>query len=203
MTFESSKNLSAVGALLIVLGAALGFIVPFSGILEIIGIILLLIGVKGLATFYKEEGIFNNGLYSILIAIGGCIVGVGVVAATAVSDLADLNIDWTNIEDWGNAATDVGTVFTDFDLSAIASLLGALVVGLIIFYVVMIISMYFLRKSMNQLSTKSGIGLFSTAGILVLIGAVIPVIGLLIIWIGFVLATVALFQMKKEQTNKL
>ena len=198
MTFESSKNLSAVGALLIVIGAALGFAVDFSGILSLIGVILLLIGLKGLATFYKEEGIFNNALYSIIVAIGGCIVGVGVVAATAVSDLADLNIDWTNIEDWGNAATDVGTVFTDFEISAIMNLLGALLVGLIIFYVVMIISMYFLRKSMNQLSEKSGIGLFSTAGILVLIGAVIPVIGLLIIWIGFVIATVAFFQMKKE-----
>ena len=198
MTFESSKNLSAVGALLIVIGAVLGFAVSFSGIVSLIGIILLLIGLKGLANFYKEEGIFNNGLYSILIAIGGCVVGVGVIATSAVSALADLGIDWANMEDWGNAGADVGTVFTDFDFSAIASLLGALLVGLIIFYVVMIVSMYFLRKSMNQLSTKSGIGLFGTAGILVLIGAVIPVIGLLLIWIGFVLATVALFQMKKE-----
>jgi len=198
MTFESSKNLSAVGALLIVIGAISGFAVSFSGIVSIIGIILLLIGLKGLANFYKEEGIFNNGLYSVLIAIGGFVVGVGVIATSTVSALADLGIDWSNIEDWGNVGTDVGTVFTDFDFSAILSLLGALFVGLIIFYVVMIVSMYFLRKSMNQLSTKSGIGLFGTAGILVLIGAVIPVIGLLIIWIGFILATVALFQMKKE-----
>jgi len=198
MTFESSKNLSAVGALLIVIGAALGFVVSFSGILSLIGIILLLIGLKGLADFYKEDGIFNNALYSILVAIGGCVVGVGVIAASAVSALADLGIDWANIEDWTNVGTDVGTVFTDFDFNAIISLLGALLVGLIIFYVVLIISMYFLRKSMNQLSTKSGIGLFGTAGILVLIGAVIPVIGLLLIWIGFILATVALFQMKKE-----
>ncbi len=201
MTFESSKNLSAVGSLLIVVGAAAGFAVDFSGILSLIGIILLLIGLKGLANFYKEEGIFNNSLYSILIAIGGCVVGVGVMATSAVSALADLGIDWANMEDWGNVGTDVGTVFADFDLSAITSLLGALLVGLIIFYVVMIISMYFLRKSMNQLSTKSGIGLFGTAGILVLIGAVLPVIGLLIIWIGFILATVAFFQMKKEQTK--
>ena len=198
MTFESSKNLSAVGALLIVIGAALGFVVSFSGILSLIGIILLLIGLKGLADFYKEDGIFNNTLYSILVAIGGCVVGVGVIAASAVSALTDLGIDWANIEDWTNVGTDVGTVFTDFDFNAIISLLGALLVGLIIFYVVLIISMYFLRKSMNQLSTKSGIGLFGTAGILVLIGAVIPVIGLLLIWIGFILATVALFQMKKE-----
>ena len=198
MTFESSKNLSAIGALLIVLGAALGFVVSFSGIVSIIGIILLLIGLKGLATFYKEEGIFNNALYSMIIAVVGCVVGVGVMAASAVSALADIGIDWANIEDWGNIGTDVGNVFTDFDFGAIATLLGALLIGLIIFYVVLIISMYFLRKSMNQLSTKSGIGLFGTAGILVLIGAVIPVIGLLLIWIGFILATVALFQMKKE-----
>ena len=198
MTFESSKTLSAVGSLLIVIGAALGFAVSFSGILSLIGMILLLIGLKGLANFYEEEGIFNNAFYSIIIAIAGCVVGIGVIAVSAVSALADLGIDWSNIEDWGNVGTDVGTVFTDFDLSAIATLLGALLVGLIILFLTMIISMYFLRKSMNQLSTKSGIGLFGTAGILVLIGAVIPVIGLLIIWIGFILATVAFFQMKKE-----
>ena len=58
--------------------------------------------------------------------------------------------------------------------------------------------MFFLRKSMDQLSTKSGIGLFGTAGLLMLIGAVIPIIGLLIIWIGAILATVAFFQMKQE-----
>ncbi len=201
MTFESSKNLSAVGALLIVIGAAAGFAVDFSGILSITGLILLLIGLKGLANYYKEEGIFNNALYSILVAIGGYVVGVGVIAVSAVSALADLGIDWANIEDWGNVGTDVGTVFADFYFSAIATLLDALLVGLIIFYAVMIISMYFIRKSMNQLSTKSGIGLFGTAGLLMLIGAVIPVIGLLIIWIGYILATVAFFQMKKENSH--
>ena len=198
MTFESSKNLSAIGALLLVIGAVLGFVWSFSGILSLIGIILLLIGLKGLAKFYKEEGIFNNTLYSIIIAIVGCIVGVGVIAVSAVSALADLGIDWANVEDWTNVGTDVATVFTDFDFSAIATLLGALVIGLIIFYVVVIISMFFFRKSMNQLSSKSGIGLFGTAGLLMLIGAVIPVIGLLIIWIGAILVTVAFFQMKQE-----
>ena len=200
MTFESSKNLSAVGALLLVIGAAIGFFVSFSGVLSLIGIILLLIGLKGLANFYKEEGIFNNALYSIIIAIVGCVVGVGVIAVSAVSALADLGIDWANIEDWGNVGTDVANVVADFDFSAIATLLGALVIGIIIFYVVLIVSMYFFRKSMNQLSSKTGISLFGTAGLLMLIGAVIPIIGLLIIWIGAILATVAFFQMKQEQT---
>jgi uncharacterized membrane protein len=198
MTFESSKNLSAVGALLIVIGAVAGFAVSFSGIVSLIGIILLLVGVKGLANFYKEQGIFNNTLYSIITVVVGCVAGVGVIAASAVAALADLGINWANIEDWANIGTDVATVFADFDFSVIATLLGALFVGLIILWVTFIISMYFLRKSMNQLSTKSGVGLFGTAGLLVLIGAVIPAIGLLLIWIGFILSTAAFFQMKKE-----
>ena len=201
MTFESSKNLSAVGALLLVIGAFVGFFVSFSGVLSLIGIILLLIGLKGLANFYKEEGIFNNALYSIIIAIVGCVVGIGVIAVSAVSALADLGIDWANIEDWGNVGSDVANVVADFDFSAIATLLGAIVIGLIIFYVVLIVSMYFFRKSMNQLSTKTGISLFGTAGLLMLIGAVIPILGLLIIWIGAILATVSFFQMKQEQTS--
>ena len=198
MTFESSKTLSAVGALLIVIGAVAGFVISFSGILSLIGIILVLIGVKGLANFYKEQGIFNNTLYSIITIVVGCVVGVGVIAVSAVAALADLGVSLANIEEWANIGTEVSTVFADFDLSAIATLLGALLVGLVILWVAFIISMYFLRKSMNQLSAKSGVGLFGTAGLLVLIGAVIPVIGLLLIWIGFILATAAFFQMKKE-----
>ena len=198
MTFESSKNLSAIGSLLIVIGAAAGFATSFSGILSLVGIIMLLIGLKGLAEHYKEEGIFKNALYAIITAIVGCVVGIGIIATTAVSALADIGIEWANIEDWGNIGTDVSTVFTDFDFSAIATLIGAILVGVLILFVVMIIAMIFLRKSMNQLSTKSGVGLFGTAGILMLIGAVIPIVGYLLIWIGFILATVAFFQMNKE-----
>ena len=199
MTFESSKNLSAVGALLIVIGALLGFVVSFSGILTLIGIILVLIGLKGLANYYKEEGIFSNALYSVIIAIVGFVVGIGVIVISALSALADIiDIDWENIEEWANVGTEVGDIFANFDFSAIATLLGALFVGLIIFYAVLIISMFFLRKSMNQLSTKSGIGLFGTAGILMLIGAVLPIVGLLLIGIGFILATIAFFQLKIE-----
>ena len=198
MTFESSKNLSAAGALLIVIGAIAGSVISFSGILSLIGIILVLIGVKGLANFYKEQGIFNNTLYSVITIVVGCVVGVGVIAVSAVAALTDLGINWANVEDWANIGTDVATVFADFDLSAIAALLGALLVGLVILWIAFIISMYFLRKSMNQLSAKSGVGLFGTAGLLVLIGAVIPIIGLLLIWIGFIVATAAFFQMKKE-----
>jgi len=180
----------------------LGAMVPYGGILSLLGIILLLIGIKGLANFYNEQGIFNNVLYSIITGIVGVVVAIGAVAISAVAALADLGIDLANIDDWATAGTDIGAKFTDFsDFGAIWTLISALVVGVIIIFVSVIISMYFLRKSMDQLSTKSGIGLFGTAGLLMLIGAVLPVIGLLIIWIGLILATVAFFQMKPTTTQ--
>ena len=198
MTFESSKNLSAVGALLMVIGF-LSAVIPYAGFLSLLGLIFLLIGLKGLANFYNEQGIFNNVLYSIITCIVGAVVAVGAVFISAVSALADLGIDIDNINNWDTLGTDLGAIFTDFsDFGVIWSLISALIVGLIILFVTVIISMYFFRKSMDQLSTKSGIGLFGTAGLLMLIGAVIPVIGLLLIWIGYILATVAFFQMKKE-----
>ena len=200
MTFESSKNLSAVGALLLVIGF-LGSVVPYAGILSLLGIILLLVGLKGLGDFYKEQGIFNNALYAIITAIVGVVVTIGVVVISAVSALASLGIDVATLNDWATLGTDVGAIFTDFsNFNAIWSLFSALLVGLVILFVVVVVSMYFFRKSMNQLSAKSGIGLFGTAGLLMLIGAVLTIIivGLLLIWVGLILATIAFFQMKQD-----
>ena len=120
---------------------------------------------------------------------------------SAVAAFASLGIDLATIEDWVALGTDPGVIFAEFfNFDTILTVIGALVVGLIILFVTVIISMYFARKSMDQLSTKSGVGLFGTAGLLMLIGAVLTIavgIGLIIIWIGLILATVAFFQMKK------
>lgn len=201
MNFETSKNLSAVGSLLLVIGF-LGALVPYAGILSLIGLILVLIGLKGLANFYNEQGIFNNALYAIIIGIVGAVVAVAYVAISAVGALADLGIDLATMDDWANIGPELSTIFTDItDLSPIFTLLGALLVGVIIIFVVAIIAMYFLRRSMNNLSAKSGVGLFGTAGLLMLIGAVLTIVGIgvIIIWIGLILATVAFFQMRQGQ----
>lgn len=199
MDFGTSKNLSAIGTLLMVIGVIP--LIPYGGILALIGLILLLIGIKGLANYYNEQGIFSNVLYSIIIAIVGGVVAVVAVVTSALSALADIGIDLATLEDWANAGTEIGNIFTDVtDLSAFMGLIGAVLVGLVILFVVLIISMYFNRKSMNQLSEKSGIGLFGTAGLLMLIGAVLSiiVIGFVIIWIGLILAMVGFFQLRQE-----
>ena len=199
MSFDNSKILSAVGALLLVIGFV-GIIVNGAvGILSIIGVILLLIGMKGLANFYNDQGIFNNALYSVITAIVGSVVALFAVALSAVAALSSLGIDFANIEDWATIGTDIGAIFTEMNFNVIWTFIGAVLVGLVILFVVAIISMYFARKSLDKLGMKSTIGLFGTAGLLMLIGAVLTfvLVGLILIWIGLILATVAFFQLKE------
>jgi uncharacterized membrane protein len=51
LNFESSKTLSGVGAILVAIGS-------FVPVLAIVGIILVLIGLKGLAEAYGEKAVF-------------------------------------------------------------------------------------------------------------------------------------------------
>lgn len=200
MAFDTSKNLSGIGALLIVIGF-LGSVVPYGGILSLVGVILLLVGLKGLASFYKEDGIFNNALYAIIASIVGVVVAFATIVITAVATLASIGIDLNNIEDWANIGTEFGNYFADFaNFSELTTLIGAVIIGLVILFVFAIIAMIFFRKTLTELASKSGVGLFGTAGLIMLIGAVLTIIGvgLLLIWIGFILLTVAFFQMKEQ-----
>lgn len=203
MTLESSKNLGGIGALLIVIGS-LGFAVPYAGILTLIGLILMLIGLKGLANFYKEGGIFNNTLYSIILAIVGVVVAAATLMITALAALSSIGIDLSNVNDWTMFGSELANRFTNFqDFSVIWTILEGVVAALVILFVFAIIAAFFFRRSLNQLSSKTGVGLFGTAGLLMLIGAVltIVVIGLLLIWIGWILVTVAFFRIRAQPTQ--
>jgi uncharacterized membrane protein len=203
MTLESSKNLSGVGAILIVIGF-FGTLVPYAGILELIGLILLLIGLKGLADYYHEGGIFNNALYALIIGIVGVVVAVATIVVTAVAALLSLGIDLANVSDWSTFGTDLASRFTDLsNMSALWTLIGAVIAGLVILFVVAIVAVIFFRRSLTSLSAKTGVGLFATAGILMLIGAVLTiiVIGILIIWIAWILVAVAFFQIRAQPTQ--
>jgi uncharacterized membrane protein len=66
--------------------------------------------------------------------------------------------------------------------------------------VVAIVVAIFFRRSLTTLSAKTGVGLFATAGLVMLIGAVLTIIiiGVLIIWIALILVAVAFFQTKAQ-----
>ena len=199
MNIETSKNLGGIGAILLVIGF-LGFIgTGYSGILSLVGLVLVLIAMKGLSDYYKEAGIFNNTLYGFITSIIAVVAFVAVIVVTLLETIADLGItDWTNTAEWTTAfqsnLSDMSTLFT---------FIGGIIVAFVVLFILLVITAIFYRKSLNMLSSKSGVGMFSTAGLLLLIGAVLTiiVIGVIIIWIAIILLAVAFFSIKPVTTQ--
>ena len=58
MSLESNKTLGGIGAILLA--------IPF---LNLIGIILVLIAMKGMAEYYNDDEIFKNALYGFIFGV--------------------------------------------------------------------------------------------------------------------------------------
>jgi len=166
MSLESSKTLGGVGAILLA--------IPF---LNLVGIILVLIAMKGLAEYYDEDDVFRNALYGFIFGI------IGVIALIAV--IIMLVFPFTVM------STPVAAP-TAFPLAGI----GLFVVSVVILYIFSLLGAIFYRKSLNTLSKKSGEKMFETAGLILLIGAAIPIIGEILKFIAWILAAVGFFSIK-------
>lgn len=200
MTLESNKTLGGVGALLLVISPFSGFVAGvFSSVLGLVGLILVLIAMKGLADHYNEGGIFNNALYGVILTIIGGVVFGATIIVGAVGLLADLNLDLNTLSTDPTAFSNVNwqeVVNFETIWSHIAIILG----GLVILFIFVVIAAIFYRKSLTSLAEKTGVGLFGTTGLILLIGAVLTIIGIgfLLLWVAFILLTVAFFSIKKE-----
>lgn len=201
MTLDSSKNLGGIGAILLVIAAVAFFAQPILTVTGIVGAILVLLALRGLADFYKERCIFNNGLYAFIALI----VGVGATFAGLVyllfytSYLTDLvaqiypgfNGDWSTLPSL--------TPNTNVDPSALIPFIGPILSILAIGWVFAIIVSFFTWRSIKTVAEKSNVSLFSTAGILLLIGSVLIIafgFGLILMWIAVLLIAIAFFQIK-------
>jgi uncharacterized membrane protein len=203
MLIETSKTLGGVGAILMFVG-----IIPyisFFGVIELIGVILVMVALYNLASYYSEGGIFNNALYGLIAGIVGGVVAVGAVILTVLTSLTDflykLYPGWNG--DW-SALSGLTPDTSNISLDAVLPFLAGIFVALIILWVFAIISAFFVRRSLGSLSVKSGVGLFSTAGLLILIGAVLIIafgIGLILIWISALILAIAFFTIKPKETQ--
>jgi uncharacterized membrane protein len=89
VSLELSRNLGGVGAILLLVGT-LPYVSSYSfGILVLVGLILILIGLNGLANVYRERGIFNNSLYGVIAGIVGGVVAAVVLFVSVLGTLAD------------------------------------------------------------------------------------------------------------------
>jgi len=203
MSIETSRILGGVGALLMFIG-----IIPYInyfGIIELIGLILVMVALYNLASYYKEGGIFNNALYGLIAGIVGGVISIAAVIITVLASLTDLVYalfpDWNG--DW-MALSGLTPNPSNLSLGNIVPLLAGIFTVFVIFWVFSIIAAFFVRRSLGTLSVKSGVGLFSTAGLLLLIGAVLIIlfgIGLILIWISALLLAIAFFRIRPQQAQ--
>jgi len=168
MSLESNKTLGGIGAILLA--------IPF---LSLIGIILVLIAMKGMGDYYDDENIFKNALLGFIFGI------VGVIALIAVILMLAFGF---------STVSPITTPYSAFAFSGF----GLFIIAFIILYGFSLIGAIFYKKSLDNLSEKSGEQMFSTSGLILLIGAAIPLIGEILKFVAWILAAVGFFNIKKS-----
>jgi len=174
---ESNRTLGGVGAILLTIGS----IFPP---LALVGIILLLVALKGLSEYYNEKDIFRDNLYGVIFGTVG--IAIAIVLFVSFFFRAYMNrvispLVLPNIQPF--------RMFFGFIL-----ILGAI-------FVFFLLESIFLRKSFDHLAAKTGEKMFGTAGLLLLIGAVLTVVlvGFIILCAAWIVAAVAFFSMRPAQ----
>jgi uncharacterized membrane protein len=172
---DSSKTMAAVGALLLFLS--------FIPVMGIIGIILLFIGLKGLSEYYKDPTIYGHAFKGLIFGI------IGLIAASAFSIIFSVS--------FFSIAPTTGGI-----LAAIGAL-AVVIVTIVIAFIFLLLMAMNLRRAFNILAERSGENGFRTAGTLLWVGAILTIIivGLVLIWIAFLILAIAFFSMKLAPTQ--
>jgi uncharacterized membrane protein len=192
MEMQTYRLLGIIGALLMVL-----VIVPsVGGLFMLIGIIFVLIALKGYGDAYKDSSIFHNTLYTIVFEIVGFVVFAGIVIYGAMNFLASLGItniadfsSWSKI-DWQHAV----------NVSNILPFIGAIILALVVLFAFTVFASLHFRKAMNTLSEKTGVKLFHATGTVFFVGALLTIIlvGFIVILVSFILLMIAFYESKPD-----
>jgi uncharacterized membrane protein len=175
MSLESGKNMAGIGSIFLIIP------VPF---LSIVGIILVLLGMRTLSQAYNDESIWKNTLYAVIFGI------IGIAAS---------GLTLTSLFFGGVFA---GAAIGYADATGIVGLIAGVIIFLVVAFVFYLLEAIYIRKAFETLADKSGVGLFRTGGLLLLIGAILTIVfvGLALIFIAWILILVAFFQIPTNQT---
>ncbi len=180
--YSEAKIYGGLGSILVILTVA-----PSVGwVLGIAGFILILIAIHKLSVGLGDRQIFTNAILSVVFAI----VAVALAAFFVIAVfLHYVGVNYPNgfpymMEQYQNVGTANLT-------AAILILLPALIVT----WVLLILSGYFIHKSYGEISKRLNISLFGTGGLLYLIGSitVIIMVGFLLLIVAQIIIAIAFF----------
>ena len=183
VNFGYSKTLAGEGAVMLLLS-----LVPYVGwVLGIVGVVLLLKGMKELSLYYQDEKIYQNswtGVKYYIVALVAAAVSIvamviGVASATGFTFAEDFFVL--------TAGFGVG--------------LAAFLAGIVVAFVFYVLAALNLRRTFNTLAEKSGEKSFRTAGDLLWYGSIFTIllVGFIMIFIAWIYTTIGFFSMKSRQ----
>ncbi len=212
MTLESSKTLGGAGALMLFVAATLFFVSSFglafgafgALALGVIGLILMLIGLNGLAGYFKDRSIFNHSLFAVIVVVVGAVIAGVVLVTVILSNITSLfgmlYPGWNgNLSDLPNITPDTSAITPDnINIAALMPFLIGFLGVWVVVWITAIIATYLARRSLISIADKSTTKLFSTAGMIMLIGGFLGIlaIGYFLIVVGLLLLAVAFFQLQ-------
>ena len=200
MTLESSKTLGGIGAILMFIG-----IFPFINYYRYLRNcrrILVLFALHGLADLLQRKRHIQPRNLWCLSSISWRYNSWSSCSCTVLTSLTDLlkqiypgwNGDWSTLQGMTPNTTNL-------NLSTLVPLIAGILAFLVMVWVFAIIASFFIWRSLKQVSNKSDVGLFGTAGLILLIGAIIPVFGLILMWISALLLAIAFFTLKPSEQS--
>jgi uncharacterized membrane protein len=185
-SLSDAKKLGGIGSILVLL-----VVVPSAGwLLGIAGFVMMLVAVKYISDDLKEKEIFNNMITAVVLSIAGIVVASLVVATTVISAFA--NGYFSNTYPFTPSASVTTAQWITFGTAIGLGLFGA--------WLFFLVSAVFLRRSYDTIGSKLSVHMFSTAGLLYLIGAATAVIGVgfLILFVAEILTVVAFFSLPER-----
>ncbi len=181
--FESTKTMAGIGSLLLLLS-----VFPYAGwVLGLVGIVLLVKSMKEFSDYYGDKSIYQNAwtgikyyiVAIIAIAVAGTAVAIGIASATAFT--FEGIVAWT----------------TGLGIGVIAG-----IAGLIVAFIFYVLAATHLKTAFTMISEKTGDHTLATAGTLFLVGSILTIVfgvGLILIFISWIIATIGFFSMKNQQ----
>jgi hypothetical protein len=147
--------------------------------------------------FFKKK----KRLYGIIAGIVGVVIGIALILPNLTDFLMKVYPSWNG--DLTTITSLSGMIpNTNIGVGDFIPFITAAILAIAILWVFAIIATFFVRRSLKQLSVKTNVGLFSTAGVLLLIGAVLIIVGLglLLMWIGVLILAIAFFRIRSQET---
>jgi len=151
------------------------------------------VAVKEISDYVADRSIFNN----MLISVGAAIVGVVVAAILLIGSLISFF--------YGNGIIGSNPDFTNIPPGNWVGLIVPILSVLAVVWVALIISAVFVRRNYSSITSRLGVGMFRTAGLVYLIGAAtsIVIVGFFIIFVAQVLLIVAFFSIPEKAAEQM